>query len=161
MNSIVTYWKRANPSRNRKLRCKSKRRAHSTASARSGSPTFPSYHIRAAYGAPRRNHIHRSPVSRAQLPFPRSPPFHRCSPPLARRSLEVQQPSTSPKGGTVFVAFRDIRFAKGRFALMGSVIALLTLLIVLLSGLTAGLADQSTSAIRNLPADHEIGREDF
>lgn len=54
----------------------------------------------------------------------------------------------------MFVAFRDIRFAKGRFALMGSVIALITLLIVLLSGLTAGLADQSTSAIRNLPADH-------
>jgi len=54
----------------------------------------------------------------------------------------------------VFVALRDIRFAKGRFALMGSVVALITLLIVLLSGLTAGLADQSTSAVRNLPADH-------
>ena len=54
----------------------------------------------------------------------------------------------------MFVALRDIRFAKGRFALMGSVVALITLLIVLLSGLTAGLADQSTSAVRNLPADH-------
>lgn len=53
----------------------------------------------------------------------------------------------------MFVALRDIRFAKGRFALMGSVVALITLLIVLLSGLTAGLADQSTSAVRNLPAD--------
>jgi len=53
----------------------------------------------------------------------------------------------------VFVALRDIRFAKGRFALMGSVVALITLLIVLLSGLTAGLADQSTSAVRSLPAD--------
>src|SRR5699024_9677294 len=77
-----------------------------------------------------------------------------CAHPLARRSLEVQQPSTSPKGGTVFVAFRDIRSAKGRFALMGSVIALITLLIVLLSGLAAGLADHPTSALRNLPADH-------
>lgn len=53
----------------------------------------------------------------------------------------------------MFVALRDIRFAKGRFALMGSVVVLITLLIVLLSGLTAGLADQSTSAIRHLPAD--------
>lgn len=53
----------------------------------------------------------------------------------------------------MFVALRDIRFAKGRFALMGSVVALITLLIVLLSGLTAGLANQSTSAVRNLPAD--------
>ncbi|WP_431869721.1 ABC transporter permease [Nocardiopsis eucommiae] len=54
----------------------------------------------------------------------------------------------------MFVALRDIRFARGRFALMGSVVALITLLIVLLSGLTAGLADQSTSAVRNLPASH-------
>lgn len=54
----------------------------------------------------------------------------------------------------MFVALRDIRFAKGRFALMGSVVALITLLIVLLSGLTAGLADQSTSAVRNLAATH-------
>ncbi|GAA3731735.1 putative ABC transport system permease protein [Spinactinospora alkalitolerans] len=53
----------------------------------------------------------------------------------------------------MFVAIRDIRFAKGRFALMGSVVALITLLIVLLSGLTAGLADESVSAIEDLPAD--------
>ncbi|WP_042285077.1 ABC transporter permease [Nocardiopsis alba] len=56
----------------------------------------------------------------------------------------------------MFVALRDIRFAKGRFALMGSVVALITLLIVLLSGLTAGLADQSTSAIKGLPASHIV-----
>ncbi|WP_435110903.1 FtsX-like permease family protein [Nocardiopsis synnemataformans] len=54
----------------------------------------------------------------------------------------------------MFVALRDIRFAKGRFALMGSVVALITLLVVLLSGLTAGLADQSTSAVTSLPASH-------
>lgn len=52
----------------------------------------------------------------------------------------------------MFVAIRDIRFAKGRFGLMGAVVALIALLIVLLSGLTAGLADGSTSAIKNLPA---------
>jgi putative ABC transport system permease protein len=50
----------------------------------------------------------------------------------------------------VFLAIRDIRFAKGRFALMGGVVALVTLLLVLLSGLTAGLGDQSTSAIGKL-----------
>lgn len=53
----------------------------------------------------------------------------------------------------MFVALRDIRFARGRFALMGSVIALITLLIVLLSGLTAGLAGRSTSAVEGLAAD--------
>ncbi|MGO4187851.1 ABC transporter permease [Pseudarthrobacter sp. TAF60_1] len=50
----------------------------------------------------------------------------------------------------MFLAIRDIRFAKGRFALMGGVVALVTLLLVLLSGLTAGLGDQSTSAIGKL-----------
>ncbi|ASU82218.1 ABC transporter substrate-binding protein [Nocardiopsis gilva YIM 90087] len=53
----------------------------------------------------------------------------------------------------MFVAIRDIRFAKGRFALMGSVVALITLLVVLLSGLTAGLAAESVSAVDRLPAD--------
>ncbi|HJV99186.1 MAG TPA: ABC transporter permease [Arthrobacter sp.] len=50
----------------------------------------------------------------------------------------------------MFLAIRDIRFAKGRFALMGGVVALITLLLVMLSGLTAGLGDQSTSAINRL-----------
>ena len=51
----------------------------------------------------------------------------------------------------MFLAIRDIRFAKGRFALMGSVVALITLLLVMLSGLTAGLGNQSTSALGDLP----------
>ena len=51
----------------------------------------------------------------------------------------------------MFLAIRDIRFAKGRFALMGSVVALITLLLVMLSGLTAGLGNQSTSALGALP----------
>lgn len=54
----------------------------------------------------------------------------------------------------MFVAWRDLRFAKGRFALMATVVVLMTLLVALLSGLTAGLAKQSTSAITGLPADH-------
>ncbi|MGY0019610.1 ABC transporter permease [Streptomyces sp. cg35] len=53
----------------------------------------------------------------------------------------------------MFVAWRDLRFAKGRFALMGTVIVLITLLVGLLSGLTAGLARDNTSALTGLPAD--------
>ncbi|MFJ3037842.1 ABC transporter permease [Streptomyces tendae] len=53
----------------------------------------------------------------------------------------------------MFVAWRDLTFAKGRFALMGTVIVLITLLVGLLSGLTAGLGRQNTSAITGLPAD--------
>jgi putative ABC transport system permease protein len=54
----------------------------------------------------------------------------------------------------LFVAWRDLRFAKGRFALMGAVIVLITLLVGLLSGLTAGLGRQNISAITGLPANH-------
>jgi len=54
----------------------------------------------------------------------------------------------------MFVAWRDLRFAKGRFTLMGAVVVLITLLVGLLSGLTAGLAKENTSAITGLPADH-------
>jgi putative ABC transport system permease protein len=53
----------------------------------------------------------------------------------------------------VFVAWRDLKFAKGRFALMGAVIVLITLLVGLLSGLTGGLSQQNISAITGLPVD--------
>ncbi|XBH21096.1 FtsX-like permease family protein [Jonesiaceae bacterium BS-20] len=52
----------------------------------------------------------------------------------------------------MFLGLRDIRFAKGRFALMATVIGLITMLLVLLSGLTAGLGNQSTSAVADLAA---------
>ncbi|MEV7025748.1 ABC transporter permease [Kitasatospora sp. NPDC093558] len=56
----------------------------------------------------------------------------------------------------MFVAWRDLGFAKGRFALMGTVIVLITVLVGLLSGLTAGLGRQNISAITGLPADHLV-----
>ncbi|MFC1412342.1 FtsX-like permease family protein [Streptacidiphilus sp. N1-12] len=52
----------------------------------------------------------------------------------------------------MFVALRDIRFARGRFALMGAVVLLITTLVVLLYGLTGGLAADASSAITGLPA---------
>ncbi|MEU3898949.1 FtsX-like permease family protein [Streptomyces sp. NPDC045251] len=52
----------------------------------------------------------------------------------------------------MFVALRDLTFAKGRFALMGGVVVLITLLVGLLSGLTAGLARENISAVTSLPA---------
>ncbi|WP_329499709.1 ABC transporter permease [Kitasatospora herbaricolor] len=56
----------------------------------------------------------------------------------------------------MFVARRDLGFAKGRFALMGTVIVLITVLVGLLSGLTAGLGRQNISAITGLPADRLV-----
>ncbi|GLW71984.1 ABC transporter substrate-binding protein [Kitasatospora phosalacinea] len=53
----------------------------------------------------------------------------------------------------MFVALRDIRFARGRFALMGAVVTLITTLVVFLYGLTGGLASAASSTIAGLPAD--------
>jgi len=56
----------------------------------------------------------------------------------------------------MFVALRDLRFARGRFILIGSVVALITVLVGFLSGLTGGLATQNISAILSLPADRIV-----
>lgn len=56
----------------------------------------------------------------------------------------------------MFVALRDIRFARGRFALMGAVVTLITTLVVFLYGLTGGLASAASSAIDGLPADRIV-----
>lgn len=53
----------------------------------------------------------------------------------------------------MFVAWRDLRFARGRFALIASVVALITLLVGFLAGLTGGLAAQNISAVLALPGD--------
>jgi FtsX-like permease family protein len=54
----------------------------------------------------------------------------------------------------MFIALRDLGFARGRFALIGGVIALLTFMVVMLTGLTAGLGAASVSAVEDLPVDH-------
>lgn len=52
----------------------------------------------------------------------------------------------------MYLSVRDLVFARGRFALIGGVVALITLLLVLLTGLTDGLGRQSTSALDRLDA---------
>lgn len=52
----------------------------------------------------------------------------------------------------MYLSLRDITFAKGRFALIGGVVALITMLLVLLTGLTNGLSQQNTSALERLGA---------
>ena len=50
----------------------------------------------------------------------------------------------------MFLALREIVTARGRFFLIGGVVALITLLLVMLSGLTQGLSKQNTSALEAL-----------
>lgn len=54
----------------------------------------------------------------------------------------------------MYVALRDLRAARGRFALVGVVIALIALLTTLLTGLAAGLVDDGISGLRQLPLTH-------
>ena len=56
----------------------------------------------------------------------------------------------------MFLSLRDITFAKGRFALLATVVALITLLLVLLTGLTNGLGHQNTSALEKLDAQRIV-----
>ncbi len=54
----------------------------------------------------------------------------------------------------MFIATRDLKFAKGRFFLMGSVVALVAFLVITLSGLSAGLVKANISGLMALPATH-------
>lgn len=56
----------------------------------------------------------------------------------------------------MFVALRDLRFARGRFVLIGTVVALITVLVGFLSGLTSGLANQNISAVLAVPGDRVV-----
>lgn len=56
----------------------------------------------------------------------------------------------------MFVALRDLRFAKGRFILIGVVVALITVLVGFLSGLAGGLAIQNISAVLAFPGDRIV-----
>ena len=54
----------------------------------------------------------------------------------------------------MFVALRDLRYAWGRFVLMGAVIALVAVLTVLLTGLSSGLVNSGISGLRAMPLTH-------
>lgn len=56
----------------------------------------------------------------------------------------------------MYVAWRDLRHARGRFVLMTGVIALLSILVGFLSGLTGGLGYQNISGITSLPGTHVV-----
>ncbi|MFC4225293.1 ABC transporter permease [Lysinibacter cavernae] len=53
----------------------------------------------------------------------------------------------------MFVAWRELAVARGRFALIGSVVTLITVLVGFLGGLTFGLANANISALTSLTAN--------
>lgn len=54
----------------------------------------------------------------------------------------------------MYVALRELKAARGRFALVGVVIALVAMMATLLSGLATGLVDDGISGLRALPLTH-------
>ncbi|MGW4703965.1 ABC transporter permease [Streptomyces sp. NPDC004285] len=54
----------------------------------------------------------------------------------------------------MFLALLELRAARGRFLLMGSVVVLVAALVGIVSGFTTGLGDDTVSALRRLPATH-------
>ena len=53
----------------------------------------------------------------------------------------------------MFLAVRELRFARARFGLMGAVIVLIAILMVLLSGLSQGLVKDGVSGLQAAPVD--------
>lgn len=60
----------------------------------------------------------------------------------------------------MFLALRELRFAKARFGLMGAVIVLIAILMVLLSGLSQGLVKDGVSGLQELPVNSFAFEED-
>lgn len=56
----------------------------------------------------------------------------------------------------MFVAWRDLKFARGRFALIAAVVLLISLLVGFLGGLTQGLANANISAITPFQVDRVV-----
>ncbi|MET8099016.1 ABC transporter permease [Streptomyces sp. NPDC005236] len=54
----------------------------------------------------------------------------------------------------MYVALLELKAAKGRFLLMGSVVVLVSALVGVVSGFTTGLGDDTVSTLRRLPATH-------
>src|SRR5689334_20522511 len=59
--------------------------------------------------------------------------------------------SRGPWRSPVFLALRELAFARTRFGLMGAVIALIAVLMVLLSGLSSGLVVDGVSGLMRSP----------
>ena len=51
----------------------------------------------------------------------------------------------------MFLAVRELIYARSRFALMGSVVALISVLMVLLAGLSSGLVNDGVSGLQRMP----------
>ncbi|WP_172196433.1 ABC transporter permease [Saccharibacillus qingshengii] len=60
----------------------------------------------------------------------------------------------------MFLALREIRFSKTRYVLIVAIMLMVSFLVLFVTGLANGLGNATSSAIRNMPADHFIVQQD-
>ncbi|WP_168118959.1 ABC transporter permease [Paenibacillus sp. HB172176] len=60
----------------------------------------------------------------------------------------------------MFLALREIRFAKGRYSLIAAIMVLVAFLVLFVTGLAQGLAYDNASSIQNMSATHFVLEED-
>ena len=53
----------------------------------------------------------------------------------------------------MYLAWREMLFARTRFLLMGVVLALMSMLVVIISGLTAGLVNDGVSGLKAMESE--------
>ncbi|WP_339276918.1 ABC transporter permease [Paenibacillus sp. FSL W8-0426] len=60
----------------------------------------------------------------------------------------------------MYLAIREIRFAKGRYALIGAIMVLISFLVLFVTGLAQGLAYDNAASIKNMAATHFVFEQD-
>lgn len=60
----------------------------------------------------------------------------------------------------MFLALREIRFSRTRYVLIVTIMLLVSFLVLFVTGLANGLGNATSSAVRNMPADHFIVQKD-
>ncbi|OZB98765.1 ABC transporter permease [Paenibacillus sp. XY044] len=56
----------------------------------------------------------------------------------------------------MYLALREIRFAKGRYTLIAAIMLLISFLVLFVTGLAQGLAYDNAASIQNIPASHFV-----
>lgn len=56
----------------------------------------------------------------------------------------------------MYLALREIRFAKARYTLIAAIMLLISFLVLFVTGLAQGLAYDNAASIQNMPATHFV-----
>lgn len=60
----------------------------------------------------------------------------------------------------MYLAIREMRFAKGRYALIATIMVLVSFLVLFVTGLAQGLAYDNAASIKNMAATHFVLEQD-